>query len=391
MLLQSFKILWKNRNQNFLILIEILVSFIILAGVFAYLLGQWAYFKSPLGFETKNRTIILFSDYIADMDSLEYLQKTDNLRQNLQNQKEVVSHSFGNMVYPFSFNNWNSTVEINNTKFNYCLASLDHEYQKTMNVEMARGRWFSPPLSKDAVPEVVVNQLFYDQAFGNKDMIDSIIKLSSDVKIVGVVPHYKYNGDFSEEQPIVLFHQDYRKQQEATTLYLELQDGTPSSFYETLHKLVLQSTGRKDFIIKDLEERRKEQNRSSWLTIIIITCLAMFIVINVALGLFGVIWYNIQKRTYEISLRKSLGATSTDILLQFVTELMGLSTLGIIVGIIFGLQIIYFGLVPSLDPSLCYQGIIWSAIFISVLVALCAMLPSWKASRQSPSKGLKEE
>jgi putative ABC transport system permease protein len=58
----------------------------------------------------------------------------------------------------------------------------------------------------------------------------------------------------------------------------------------------------------------------------------------VALGIFGVLWYNINKRRGEIGLRRAVGATGNDISKQLVGEAFVLCTMSLILGLFFVVQ-----------------------------------------------------
>ncbi|HMP29637.1 MAG TPA: hypothetical protein PKD85_08550, partial [Saprospiraceae bacterium] len=204
---QIIKIVWKNKGQNALLLLEIFISFVILAAVFAYLFNNFQKLNAPLGFETKDRWMVLFGDYYIKKDSLAYVQEVDNLRRNLDNMPEVKSHSFGNMVYPFSWNNWSSITEVNNIKLEYKLAAYDDEFNNTMEVPIVEGRWYNKPLQTNDIDEVVVNNVFKNLYFADKNIIDSVFNLNGDKKIVGIIENFKYNGEFTVEDPIAISYQ----------------------------------------------------------------------------------------------------------------------------------------------------------------------------------------
>ena len=384
------KIVWKNKGQNIMLLIEIFLSFIILAGVIAYLISNFEKLQSPLGFETKDRYMVIFSDYHQEIDSLAYAATIDNLKMRLDNTPEVKTHCFGNIVYPFSWNNWSSNAEINNVNVSYNLASFDEDYFETMNLKLKEGRPFNKPLSDQEIPEIVVNELFVKQ-LGGQNLLDTVLNLNGDKRIVGVVENYKNNGEFTEEVSMVLGYQSPYDREHATCLYLHLQEDTSEGFEEKINRLITETTGKTDFLIYNLEEKRIQQSRPTWVNISAISILALFLIINVAMGLFGVLWYNINKRRYEISLRKAMGASESKILIQFVLELVGLAVIALLFGSFIIWQIAYFDLINFLDKPMIYKGILFANIFILLLVTLCALYPSWRAARMHPAVGLKEE
>jgi putative ABC transport system permease protein len=391
MLQQILKIIWKHRGQNLLLLLELFISFIVLAGAFAYLLFNRAQFTSPLGFETKNRLAILFTDLYSEIDSASYTQKIKGLELSLRNMPEVESFSFGNSIYPFSFNTWQSNSETNNVRIEYNQASMDERYSETMGITMVAGRWLAQPQDKNALEEVVVNQRFIDKNFGGKPMLDSIINLNGDVRIVGVMQHFKYNGEFTDEPPMVINYQNPYNQEEASTLYIRLKPNTPVVIEEELSKLIMQTTGIKDFIMRNLDDDRREGSKATWVNLYAVTALTLFLVINVAMGLFGVLLYNINKRRGEISLRKALGATNTAIMVQFGAEMMGLALVAIVLGCLVFWQMAWYGLIDFVEKTMMYTGMWYAVTFVALLVLVCSAYPVWRAARLHPATGLREE
>jgi putative ABC transport system permease protein len=389
MLKHIAKIVWKNKRQNGLLLFELFISLIILTTVFAYLLTNIEKVSSPLGFETEDRYLVLFYDNSAE-DSAAYVTKIDNLQRALKQMPQVLSVSFGNTVYPFSGNNWQTGVMINNVNVPYLMASMDENYQGTMGLKMHAGRWYTKPLDTSDNGEVVINKKFYDNHFSGQDVIDSVMELLDGQKIVGIVEHYKYNGEFVDEDNVVLSYVDPHNAVYAQSLYVHVQPNTPPEIEQELSRVVFESTGIIDFNIRNLDETRKIDSRPSWVAITALSALSIFLVINVAMGLFGVLWTNVKRRHYEISLRKALGASQYHILGQFMLESTGLVLLALVAGSAIVLQIIHFNLISD-EIRHMHTGLVFAGLFIFLLVIACALYPAWRAARFEPAEGLKDE
>ncbi|MFM1931452.1 MAG: hypothetical protein RL226_755 [Bacteroidota bacterium] len=332
MLKHIFKIVWKNKRQNGLLLFELFVSLLILSAVFAYLINNYEQVTTPLGFETSNRYLLLFADN-SNQDSTAYYEKVELLEQAFADMPEIVNHSFGNTVYPFSGNNWSNGVEINNVLMNYLNASMDERFEETMGLKMHQGRWFNKPLQPSDQAEIVINKVFYDTYFAGMNCIDSTFEVFDNRKVVGIVENYKYNGEFVDEEPVVLSYVDPHDALYSQCVYIQVTPETTAEFELKLTEIVSRVTGISDFNVRNLDQSREESSRSSWLAIGSLSSLAIFLVINVAMGLFGVLWTSIKKRRYEISLRKAMGATSQNILQHFMIESLGLTTIAWLVGV----------------------------------------------------------
>ncbi len=129
-----------------------------------------------------------------------------------------------------------------------------------------------------------------------------------------------------------------------------------------------------------------------------ITFLVMAVLSSIGLlvggiGVMNIMLVSVTERTYEIGIRKALGARRTDILMQFLIEAAALTGLGGVVGIIFGWIIAIisrfaFESIPASVP-------LWAAstgIVMSVGVGLFfGIWPANKAARLDPVVALRYE
>jgi putative ABC transport system permease protein len=107
-------------------------------------------------------------------------------------------------------------------------------------------------------------------------------------------------------------------------------------------------------------------------------------------GVMNIMFVSVSERTKEIGVRKALGATSRQILGQFVVESIILSFIGGALGIVLALVSGYLiAIKTSLSPSFELIPITVSLI-VSVIIGLVfGIAPAIKASRQDPIKSLR--
>ncbi len=111
-----------------------------------------------------------------------------------------------------------------------------------------------------------------------------------------------------------------------------------------------------------------------------------------AVVIMNIMLVSVSERTYEIGLRKAMGARSRDILLQFLVEAGALSGLGGVLGVAAGFLLA--GLVAALSP-LPAQVVPWSAaagLLLGIGVGVAAgVYPATRAARLTPVTALGHE
>jgi len=104
-----------------------------------------------------------------------------------------------------------------------------------------------------------------------------------------------------------------------------------------------------------------------------------------SIGLFGLMSYNVARRTNEIGIRMALGAQSREVLRMVLSESMLLVTIGIIIGVGSALSAgtlvatTLFGLAPTDALSIAA-----AVVTMLVVSTIAAYLPARRASRVDP-------
>jgi len=100
---------------------------------------------------------------------------------------------------------------------------------------------------------------------------------------------------------------------------------------------------------------------------------------------------SVTERTKEIGIRKAIGASKYDILLQFLTEALSLSILGGIIGIILSYGVV-FGLNHFSIAAIISTNSIALSFFFSLGIGLIfGILPAYKAAKLRPIDALRFE
>ena len=131
---------------------------------------------------------------------------------------------------------------------------------------------------------------------------------------------------------------------------------------------------------------------SSLFTIVsgMLTVVAAISLVVGGIGVMNIMLVSVAERTHEIGIRKAVGASSRNILMQFLFEALILSTLGGIFGIIFGYILAF--LLSTITPFAPHISL--DIIFITFLTTLAVgilfgIYPALKAASKNPIESLK--
>jgi putative ABC transport system permease protein len=111
-----------------------------------------------------------------------------------------------------------------------------------------------------------------------------------------------------------------------------------------------------------------------------------------AVGLYGVIAYNVNQRTREIGIRVALGAAPRAVTSLVVNDALRLATIGLVVGIAGAvvatraLESLLYGVTPT-DPA----TFIAIATLVSTIAVIASYLPARRALRIDPTQALRAE
>jgi ABC-type antimicrobial peptide transport system permease subunit len=110
------------------------------------------------------------------------------------------------------------------------------------------------------------------------------------------------------------------------------------------------------------------------------------------IGLYGIMAYNVTRRTNEMGIRKALGARPWDVARPILREALILTAIGAAIGLLVAfalvrlIRFIFYGIEPH-DPL----TMIGTVVIMVTVAVLAAWIPARRAARIDPMEALRYE
>jgi putative ABC transport system permease protein len=151
--------------------------------------------------------------------------------------------------------------------------------------------------------------------------------------------------------------------------------------------------GKLDFFARQILGTHRQADSGKWLLLAVVGTLMLLFMALPALNLVNLNTGRILERSAEIGVRKAFGASSRQLVWQFVVENVLLCLVGGLLGLAFAKGALVWlegsGLIPYLRVDLNLAVFGWGLLLALVFGLLSGVLPAWKMSRLHPVQALK--
>ncbi len=404
----------RQRMRSGLVITQVALAIVLLAGAGLMLKSFWHAQNAPLGFDPHG--VVNFDISLPEAKYKKDEQKDAFWAQLLARVQTIpgVEAMAISANSPFDDSEWDSGFHVTGTppapfgqKPAAEVSPVSPDYFRVMGMPILLGRGFGPedqPGEKGHSRSIIIDDSFARKYFAGKDPIGQHIddnqttdESAPPMTIVGVVPRTRNEAPGEDNSEKLQMVEEYllasQDPQSSNNLHVRtnLSDIGPlvAAVKREVQALdpdqpIGQITSMDDAIAASLATRR--------LTMALLATFAGLALVLASVGLYGVMALTVTQRTRELGIRMALGAERTSIFRLVLGHGMSLMAVGVGVGLI-GAIVLGRALVSllynvaTLDP-----GAVATAVFSLLVVALVACcLPARRATRVDPIVALRTE
>ncbi|MDD5528221.1 MAG: ABC transporter permease [Patescibacteria group bacterium] len=309
-----------------------------------------------------------------------------------------------------AYDNSSETLNYQNASYTTSVQGASGDYFTVEGGDLADGRFFTDAEEQATAHVVVLGDTVKNELFGDSPAVGANIKIRNHIfQVIGVM---KKRGTIlvqNYDDMVIIPNQTMRK----TVLgidYLNFIRATvdnESNMAETVaeikevlrtrHAITDQSGSSDDFNVRNSADALALITTVTNALKFFLAAMAGLSLLVGGIGIMNIMLVAVNERTREIGLRKAVGASNANIILQFLIETIIITTLGGLIGIIVGALISFLAslIIKSLgydwNFSISPSSVIMALGVSATIGLIFGIYPASKASRLEPVEALRYE
>lgn len=278
----------------------------------------------------------------------------------------------------------------------YTLLGTDEFYWDVNTVEAIKGRFFGHEAVEKRKRVCVLGKLLAENIFGHYDVVGEFVQIRESLyEIVGILGGK--NAEDRMECAYIPFTSINDRVNELVPPKLYVRSNTwdtVGQVAENIPKAIASVQSIEGLVVDVSWGPLKQLKRMVfWVQLFIVFSVITAIFIG-GFGIWNGMMSSVKARTREIGLKKAMGATDFDILLQFMVEALTVTTMAAILGVLMGRAVVEgFCLLLDTRPNetlFMYSSLVGSG-FSLVVGFVAGYFPARKASRMEVVTAIRYE
>jgi putative ABC transport system permease protein len=394
----------RARARNALVVVEVALSLVLLAGASMFMHSFMNLQASALGYDTKPLMTMRFFMPGVQYDTQEAkAQRVEDIVRRIESLPGVQAAFASNFV-PLGGGGdaggviaEGKPVEKGKEPAISFVAATPH-LRQTMNIALVRGRDLTASEELSRTPIALINQAMARRVWGDVDPIGRRFRLADPRQgdwftVVGIVADFRHD-DPNRDQPVSpAAYVPYSLDPTINTGLTIRMAGDPASITSAARNAIRSSdAGLPVFAVSTLEELRQLGYWQDRLFGIMFSIFGAIALVLAAVGVYGMLSYSVSQRTQEIGVRMALGAARSDVMRLVVGHGLKLTAIGVAIGIggavaaAMQIRSVLFNVKPT-DPI----SLIGVALFLAMTAVVASYFPARRAMAVDPLIALRNE
>jgi len=389
----------RSRTRSALLVVQGALSVVLLVGAGLFVRSVGRVRAMRLGYDAE-RVLMVMPEYRGvAMDSAarvafrRRLLATAQAIPGVQHATRVNSRPFGTNVAGLHVPGIDSVERLG--RFNYQLGSAD--FFQTMGTRIVRGRPFTAQDREGAPLVAVVSESMAATLWPGGDPLGRCIRVGPDTApcstVVGVAEDVVQQSLVDDPHLTYYLPVDQRDPAGGNRIFVRVAGGDVAASVERVRRALSRAMPGPGYVtVSPLETVLHEQRRSWTLGATMFVAFGALALLVAAVGLYGVIAYDVAQRTHELGIRIALGARAADVVRLVVGRGVAFAAAGVAIGI--GIALVAARWIqpllfeqPARDPAI-YGAV--GALIVSV-AAVASASPARRATRADPNTVLRSD
>ena len=272
--------------------------------------------------------------------------------------------------------------------------------------KVAEGRFFTADEDASLANVAVIGPKVREKIFGESDFLDQLLKIGHQkFRVIGLLESRGATFGFDMDDMIYVPIQTLQKKvmgiDHVTMIIAQVYDNsiadqTADEITQVLRQRhEITDPDKDDFHATPMAEALEILGSVFWaITLLLIAVAGISLVVG-GVGIMNIMYVSVLERTYEIGLRKAIGAKSSAILTQFLWEAILITLLGAVLGIVFGIALAWLVAVIATSQNFAWRFVVMpSSLLLAAGVATAigltfGVFPARAAAKMDPVTALR--
>lgn len=317
---------------------------------------------------------------------------------------EAIKKKIKNIDYVSPTVNSSYQIVYGNENWNSSVYGVTPEYLKIRSLSVTSGSFITASDINSRNRVAVIGSTVASNLFDTTNPVGKNIRIGNQpFRVIGVLESKGQSSMGNDQDDVVIIPLTTAQERLMGITYIrsiniQVSDSSKMDLVQEQVESLLRQRHRirtgqdDDFTVRNLTSLLETVNNTTTMLTLFLGSIAAISLLVGGLGIMNIMMVSVTERTREIGIRKALGATFKDIMLQFLIEAVIISVVGGVLGILFGVgSALLVSKVSTFTTYITVFPIVISFSFSVGIGLFFGLYPARKAARLDPIEALRYE